>query len=233
MLNNRTRAASGATQKTGRRVSSTHFGSLGVALLSLVGWAGESSGADRSTSTAETKADRATTSGTFERRERIDVNDRDDGFTLTQLNPKTGIILGAHPTKFVVEGQKVFNTINFATGKKGDHCGAITVRDDSVQFEGTCGLASYYPKVKERHFERRESIELTAGGFTQTQRHPETGILLGAHPTRFVVEGTKVFQTVSSASGKKGAQCGTIKISSDAVEFTGTCGLYDYYDKVK
>ena len=194
---------------------------------------GESSddGADSTEGAATGKP--AAMESSFERREAIDMVA--GGFTRTSLNPSSGSIQGAHGEKFVVEGTNVFTTKNFATGAKDKRCGTVKVSDSSVDFTGTCGLASSYgidPTDKtKRRFERRESIDLTKGGFTRTQLNPKTGIIIGAHGDKFVVEGTTVFTTKNFVTGAKDKQCGTIKVSANNADFTGTCDLWSSYDK--
>jgi len=174
-----------------------------------------------------------TATGSFERREKIHVVDG-VGFDRTIVDPTTGIIRGAHPEKFVVEGTTVFTTKDFATGAKDKPCGSMKIGSDAVEFTGTCGLASFYandPSSK-GSFERRESIHVVdGGGFDRTIVDPTTGIIRGAHPEKFVVEGTTVFTTKDFATGAKDKPCGTIKFGSDVVEFSGTCDLASFYDK--
>jgi len=54
--------------------------------------------------------------------ERVDLNSNGTG-TITQIDSATGLMLGAHPTKIIVEwtgdlSAKIFGTKNFVTGEK-------------------------------------------------------------------------------------------------------------------
>jgi hypothetical protein len=76
----------------------------------------------------------------------------DAGFTVTDVDATTGLMLGAHPQKFAVawsdaahtDGQ-VYFTRNFATGEPEETpCGTVHVDGDDASFTGQCGLADLY-----------------------------------------------------------------------------------------
>jgi hypothetical protein len=184
-----------------------------------------------SSSDGEAVSTPAAPSGTYARREAIHLYTDGSGFDLTPLDPKTGAIQAAHPTKYVVTGTAVWTTKDFATGEKDRQCGTVDSSTDSVDFTGTCGLASDYDRQEDGSFERREQIDLTQGGFTRTMLDPKTGQIEGAHPEKFVVEGAVVWTTKNFATGEKDQQCGGIKVNADSIEFSGQCDLWDFYDK--
>lgn len=180
---------------------------------------------------------------TFEAHERIDVagsswgalGSSAGGFTRSVVDPKTGLMIGAHPEKFVVNGKRVFRTKSFATGApESAPCGTVELTGDSVYFDGSCGLGSSYTVSGTTTATLDERIDLDPthinGGFTRTVIDPKTGLMLGAHPEKFVVKGKEVFQTIDFATGRPEAKsCGTIDASSDAISFDGTCGLAALY----
>ena len=93
------------------------------------------------------------------------------GFTVTDVDATTGMMLGAHPQKFAVAWNdeartdgEVYITRSFATGEPEETpCGTVRVDGDDAYFTGSCGLADLYTHESSDEavpFEAHELIHL-------------------------------------------------------------------------
>jgi hypothetical protein len=169
-------------------------------------------------------------------------------FTRTRIDPATGLQRGAHPEKYTVQWNDdsgtegtVYRTSNFASGEpEAVSCGRVTRARSGLWFEGECGLAAGFARSGDEStvvYELHQLIDFTEAGFTVTDVDPTTGLMLGAHPQKFVVawndeartEG-EVYFTVHFATGEpEETPCGTVRVDGHDAYFAGSCGLADLY----
>lgn len=170
------------------------------------------------------------------------------GFTHTRLDPATGLMLGAHPEKFVVQWNDgagvegtVYRTTDFASGEpEAESCGRVTRSQEDLWFEGGCGLAARFGRSGDQDavvYALDQRIDFSEAGFTSTDVDPATGAMQGAHPQKFAVAWTdetltegEVYFTRNFATGEpEDTPCGTVRIDGDDATFDGQCGLSDLY----
>ncbi len=168
------------------------------------------------------------TSGTFERRERLEMAPDGKSFLRMALDPASGEFFHAFPDNYAIE-DGILHGPDYAHGSPNAKCGRIERDAEGASFSGECGFAVYYElsATEELVYERRERIDFVPEGFTRTILNPRTGTMLTALPEKFVVEGSDVF-AAHRATFAKLEPCGKISVQDDTVTFEG-CSLWSSY----
>lgn len=199
------------------------------ALLSLVMFAGcAADGASTASDSQDLSGDglERPTSGTFERRERLEMAEDGKSFTRSVLDPATGIAFRSE--RFELEGREVW-AVNPLSGERDIACGTMEPDAEGASFSQDCQFAAYYELQygSDLVYEHRERIDLAPGGFTRTILNPASGEILTAHPEKFIIEGDTAW-SVHFASGEKQERCGKVSVASESAMFEG-CGLWGVY----